>query len=163
MKKAMAVLCLGLCLGLWLGSGHSIALAGERFTDKGDGVVIDHQLGLMWAKFDNQGNITWKKALRYCKMGPPQILGKYDNWRLPTPDELAGLFDKNSRGYETACGQVVKIFPAIKLSCGWVWTSEKKSITAVVYSFQRGYRFTDRQVHNKHYRALPVRSLKAGK
>ena len=32
--------------------------AGERFTDNGDGTVTDHQLGVMWAKTDNQGNIN---------------------------------------------------------------------------------------------------------
>ena len=38
------------------------ALAGDRFTDNGDETVTDHQLGLMWAKTDNQGDINWKEA-----------------------------------------------------------------------------------------------------
>ena len=143
----------------------SPAYAGERFTDNGDGTVTDHQLGLMWAKYDNQGDIDWRGAERYCRWGPPQIMGKYDNWRLPTNQEVASLYvrDKNYKGYETLCGQKVKMTPEIELSCGWVWTSEVKSITARVYNFQRGYHYMELKRHWKAYRALPVRDLQEGK
>jgi len=143
----------------------SPAFAGERFTDNGDGTVTDHQLGVMWAKYDNQGDIDWRGAERYCRWGPPQIMGKYDNWRLPTMQELQSLFvrDKKYKGYETACGQKVKMVPEIQLSCGWVWTSEVKSITARVYNFQRGYHYMELKRHWKAYRALPVRDLQEGK
>jgi hypothetical protein len=136
------------------------SLAQDRFTDNGDGTVTDNQTGLMWAKTDTQGDVTWKDAERYCKVGPPQIIGKYDDWRMPTIEELETIYHKEGEGYETDCGQVVKVFPAIQLSCGWVWSSEQKSITARVFNFHRGYIYTDRRVHMKHYRALPVRSMK---
>ncbi|RLA99728.1 MAG: hypothetical protein DRG83_12595 [Deltaproteobacteria bacterium] len=150
---------LGACLLL------QVARAGERFTDNGDGTVTDHQLGVMWAKYDNQGDIDWKGAERYCKLGPPQLLGKYDNWRMPTLAELKSLYvpDKNYKGYETDCGQWVKVVPEIRLSCGWVWSGEKRSITARVFNFRRGYDYTDRMVHKRHYRALPVRDLETKK
>ena len=143
----------------------SLASAGERFTDNGDGTVTDHQLGVMWAKFDNQGDIDWRGAERWCRWGPPQIMGKYDNWRLPTMEELKSLFlrDKKYKGYESACGQKVKMVPEIQLSCGWVWTSEVKSITARVFNFQRGYHYMELKRHWKAYRALPVRDLQEGK
>jgi len=38
------------------------AAAGERFTDNGDGTVSDHELGLMWSKTDNNGDINWIQA-----------------------------------------------------------------------------------------------------
>ena len=140
------------------------ARAGDRFTDNGDGTVTDHQLKLMWARHDNQGDITWKEAERYCKMGPAQVMGKYENWRMPTLAELESLYvrDKSVAGYETDCGQKVRIVPIIRLSCGWVWTGEKRSITAKVFNFHRGYSYTDRRVHRKAYRALPVRNLPPG-
>ena len=52
----------------------------------------------------------------------------YDDWRLPSMAEFKSLYvtDPNYKGYETECGQVVKIVTEIKLTCGWVWTLEKK-------------------------------------
>jgi len=137
--------------------------ADDRFTDNGDGTVSDHQLGVMWAKTDNQGNINWKQANLWIKYTFPDTLEKkYGNWRLPTLAELESLYikEKKVKGYETDCGQRVKIVPVIKLSCGWVWTSETSAIQAFIFNFNRGYHYSDRMVHNKSYRALPVRDLK---
>ena len=145
--------------------GFALSSAGERFTDNGDGTVTDHLLGVMWAKYDNQGDIDWRGAERYCKWTFPGIVGKYDNWRLPTMEELRSLYvtDESYEGYETDCGQKIKVVPEIRLSCRWVWTMEKKSITARIYNFQRGYHYTDLMRHHRHYRALPVRTLQEDK
>ena len=158
MRKTLQVFTAALTLAILIWTLPS--LAQDRFTDNRDGTVTDNQTGLMWAKTDNQGDVTWKNAERYCKIGPPQIIGKYDDWRMPTIAELETLYHKEGEGYETDCGQVVKVLPAIQLSCGWVWSSEQKSITARVFNFHRGYIYTDRRVHMKHYRALPVRNVK---
>ncbi len=88
------------------------AAAGERFTDNGDGTISDHELGLMWSKTDNNGDINWIQAEKWVKYTFPLTLEKnYDNWRLPTLKELQSLVvkDKNYGGYETDCGQWVKI------------------------------------------------------
>jgi hypothetical protein len=148
-------------------------LAGERFTDNGDGTVTDHKLGLMWAKTDNQGNIDWKQAQLWVKYTFPDTLEKnYDNWRLPTLKELQSLVvkEKTYRGYETDCGQWVKIVPEIKLSCGWVWTSDEIVVsrdlkgnivapTVRIFNFDNVYHYSVRKVQNRAYRALPVREI----
>jgi len=137
-------------------------MAGERFTDNGDETVTDRQLGVMWSKTDNQGDINWKQADLWVKYTFPYTLeAKYDNWRLPTLAELQSLYlkDKKSKGYETDCGQRVKTVPEIKLSCGWVWTSETSAIQAYIFNFNRGYHYSDRMVHKRDYRVLPVRDL----
>ncbi|MEA1947114.1 MAG: DUF1566 domain-containing protein [Thermodesulfobacteriota bacterium] len=142
---------------------HAWAIADDRFTDNGDGTVTDHQLGLMWAKTDNQGDINWNQAKLWVRYTfPDTIQTAYDDWRLPTLSELQSLYvsDNKYKGYETDCGQRVKIVPDIKLSCGWVWTSETSAIQAYIFNFNRGYHYSDRMVHNKAYRALPVRNLK---
>ena len=151
----------GIILAICLLSGTSIGLAGERFTDNGDGTITDHQERLMWAKYDNQGDINWHEASLYCRTGPNQVLGKYHNWRMPTIKELETLFlsSDSEPSYEADCGQRLKVVPHIKLSCGWIWSGEVRSITARVYNFHRGYSYTDRKVHKRHYRALPVRTL----
>ncbi|MDM8536874.1 DUF1566 domain-containing protein [Desulfobacterales bacterium HSG17] len=138
-------------------------LGGERFADNGDGTITDHKLGLMWSKTDNQGNINWRQAEKWVKFTfPYTISAKFDDWRLPTLEELSSLYmaDNNYQGYETDCGQNVKIVPEIELSCGWVWTSETRSITARLYNFNRGFHYTDRMVKTRGYRVLPVRTLK---
>jgi hypothetical protein len=162
-KKVVVILgILATCLLFNLTLAH----AGERFTDNGDGTVTDHLLGVMWGKTDNQGDIDWKSAQRWVKYTLPDglPLEKRDNWRLPTIKELQSLYvdDKKYKGYETDCGQRVKIVPEIRLSCGWVWSSERKNVTARVFNFQKGYDYTDRLVHNRAYRALPVRNFKLG-
>ncbi len=139
------------------------ALSGERFTDNGDGTVTDHQSGLMWSQTDNQGDINWKQAGKWVAYTFPYTLEtQYDDWRLPTLGELKSLYvkDETYLGVDTDCGQRVKIVPQIELSCGWVWTSEKMTVSAKVFNFHRGYHYTDRMVHKRAYRALPVRSLK---
>jgi hypothetical protein len=115
-------------------------MAGDRFTDNGDGTITDHKLGLMWSKTDNQGDINWIQAEKWVQYTFPDTLEKkYDNWRLPTLAELQSILveNKNAKGYEAECGQWVKTVPEIELSCGWVWTSETDPIapTARIFNF----------------------------
>ena len=139
------------------------AAAEDRFTDNGDGTVTDHQLNVMWAQTDNQGDISWKQAERWVRFTFPQTIQvSYDDWRLPTLEELQSLHvkDRTYAGYETDCGQFVRMHPAIRLTCGWVWTADTPSpVTAAAFNFHRGYRYTDRMAHYRAYRALAVRSI----
>jgi hypothetical protein len=138
------------------------ALAEERFTDNGDGTVTDHMMGLMWAKTDNQGDISWKEARQWVHYTFPYTIEKrYDNWRMPTLNELKSLYveKRDYQGYDTNCGQWVKIVPEIRISCGWLWSADTSAIQAYIFNFQRGYHYTDRMVHDRSYRVLPVRDL----
>ena len=138
--------------------------ASDRFTDNGDGTVTDHEFGLMWSKTDNNGDINWIQAEKWVKFTFPLTLEKnYDNWRLPTLKELQSLWvkDTKAKGYETDCGQWVKVTPLIRLSCGWVWTSEvnPQAPSARIFNFDNVYHYTVRKSQNRGYRALPVRDL----
>jgi Protein of unknown function (DUF1566) len=138
--------------------------AGERFTDNGDGTVTDHELGLMWSKTDNNGDINWNQAEKWVKYTFPLTIEKdYDNWRLPALKELQSLVmkDKKYKGYETDCGQWVKLTPQIQLSCGWIWTSEvsAQAPSARIFNFDSVYHYTVRKVQQRGYRALPVRDV----
>lgn len=140
----------------------SPTLSEDRFTDNGDGTVTDHRLRIMWAATDNQGNINWHDARRWIRFTfPYTIAARYTGWRMPTLDELKSLYQraKTYDGYETDCGQRVKISPEIQLSCGWVWSGDEETVTAAVFNFTRGIHYTDRKVHYRAYRALAVRDL----
>lgn len=148
-----------LLVSIWV---PACCLAQDRFVDNGDGTVTDRQLNLMWAVNDNQGDINWHQAQKWVRFTLPYTLPKvYDNWRLPTLAELQSLVDKSS-AYETDCGQRAHIVPLIRLSCGWVWTSEVDAIapTARVFNFDNVYHYTVRKAHQRGYRALGVRDLK---
>jgi hypothetical protein len=54
------------------------------------GYWIDPLTGLMWSGKDNGEDVTWHKAMKYCRgLG----LAGYSDWRLPTIDELQGIYD----------------------------------------------------------------------
>ena len=155
----------GIVAGFLIGLAMLISpvAAEDRFTDNGDGTVTDRQLNVMWAQTDNQGDINWKQADRWVRFTLPQtIQASYEDWRLPTLEELQSLHVKNRTyaGYETECGQIVRMHPAIRLTCGWVWAADTPSaVTAAAFNFHRGYPYTDRMVHYRAYRALAVRSI----
>lgn len=140
------------------------SFADDRFSDNGDGTVTDHQLNLMWSKSDNQGDINWEDAGKWVKFNLFYLLpdAKYDDWRLPTVRELRTLFidNKELEGKLTDCGMRVKIVPQINLSCGWVWSSEAKDISANVFTYRLGYHFSDLKMHQKAHRVLAVRNIK---
>ena len=164
MRSKIAVTLSIIMTGIFV--SFAMASAVDRFTDNEDGTVTDHLLEVMWSKEDNHGDIDWKQADQWVKYTFPFRLApeKRDDWRLPTIEELKSLYveDESYQGYETNCGHWVKIVPEIKLTCGWLWTSEKKSITARIFNFKRGFHYTDRMVHKRGYRVLPVRSLRSG-
>lgn len=54
------------------------------------GYWVDPSTGLMWAAKDNGKDVSWKKAMKYC--GDLRLAG-YSDWRLPTIDELEGIYD----------------------------------------------------------------------
>jgi len=136
--------------------------AGQRFTDNKDGTISDHQLGLMWAATDNLGDISWHQAEKWIRFTFPLSLPvQYENWRLPTLNELKSLYinDKSYRGYEANCGQQLENIPEIRLSCGFIWSGDRQGISAKVFNFSRGTFYSDRLVHKRGYRALAVRDL----
>lgn len=134
----------------------------ERFTDNDDGTITDHHLNLMWARTDNFGDINWHQAEKWIRFTFPYTLPVFfENWRLPTLEELKSLYvrDDTYTGYEAECGQPLKVTREIHLTCGFIWSSDRESITAQVFNFKRGITYSDRLVHKRGYRALAVRDL----
>jgi hypothetical protein len=54
---------------------------------------VDPSIGLMWAGRDNGKDLSWKKAVKYCR---DLRLAGYSDWRLGSLGELEGIYDKNA-------------------------------------------------------------------
>jgi hypothetical protein len=46
----------------------------------------------MWTAKDNSKDVSWKKAMKYCRN---LRLAGYSDWRLATLAELEGIYDKS--------------------------------------------------------------------
>ena len=124
-----------------------------RFTAYDDGTVLYTRTGLMWAAKDNGNNINWVSAKSYCENYRG---GGYTDWRMPTQDELAGLYDAG-KTYTSDCGDNVHLTELIRLSCYWTWASETRGSEAAYFNFSDGNRLWLPQSIVIYYRALPVR------
>jgi len=122
-----------------------------RFTAYDDGTVLDTRSELMWAAKDNGGNIDWANAKSYCENYRG---GGYTDWRMPTLDELAGLYDANKKNRH-GC----QVTALIDIS-GNSWTSETRGSEAAYLYFIGGWRYWNLQSDGFNYRGLPVRSNK---
>src|SRR4029077_9959319 len=53
---------------------------------------IDPSTGLMWSGKDNGKDVSWNKAMKYCR---DLRLAGYSDWRLATIEELQDIYDAN--------------------------------------------------------------------
>lgn len=128
------------------------AMALEHLVNNGDGTVTDNKTGLMWASEDNGIPINWMNAQLYCKAYNG---GGYTDWRMPTLDELASLYEpeeNNKYGYH-----ISKLIETTASSC---WASETDGDKAARFNFTYGTVYWLRQPYSGPTRVLPVRDLK---
>ncbi|MFI3210195.1 MAG: DUF1566 domain-containing protein [Peptostreptococcaceae bacterium] len=60
------------------------------FTLNSDGTTTDNNTGLMWETVPMGGKSSWEDAINYCN---ELELGGYDDWRIPTVEELFSISD----------------------------------------------------------------------
>ena len=134
------------------------ATAGEtsrdgHFVAYDNGTVLDTRTNLMWAAKDNGSNVNWAQAKSYCENYSG---GGYMDWRMPTQDELAGLYDGSVKGHN---GWKLTTLITLTACCPWASEVRSSGTSAASVSFAEGDRFwTPKSV--ALYRALPVRSGK---
>ncbi len=118
-----------------------------RFVAYDDGTVLDTKTNLMWAARDNGMALSWPGAKSYAGNYRG---GSYADWRLPTLDELTGLFDK-AKTRKTYCAAAVDetgvaadeihATDLIHFSCTRQWTSQERSEkpgSATIFDFHSG-------------------------
>ena len=91
-----------------------------------NGVVLDAHTGLQWAAHDNGRDISWRDANAYCLNYKG---GGHADWRLPTSDELRGLYEA---GIRLEKGDMINITRYA------FWVSEDCGGEAVYYQFSFG-------------------------
>lgn len=123
-----------------------------------DGTVLDTKTTLMWAAKDNGTGINWSGAKSYCASYRG---GGYADWRMPTRDELAELYEPNQRqANEEDPSRPLHLTELIDLTSCCPWTSETRGDEAASFYFHDGKIFWLHKTFAAYYRALPVRSVK---
>ncbi len=158
----VAIIVVAILIGTFITAKY--ATAGEigkasRFIAYNNGTVLDTKTNLMWAAKDNGSDIDWAKAKSYCKNYRES---GYTDWRLPTQDELEGLYDEN-KSRPAACNRDYNNHVAtelIDITCFAPWASETRGSDAAFFNFDGGDRYWNPQSNDSFYRALPVRSAK---
>ena len=127
-----------------------------RFAPFGKDSVIDKETGLVWANRDNGWDIDWSSAKSYCESFEGD---GYKDWRLPTVDELKGLFNEGFSGYLPECFGSKKIFVTdrIRLSCCCLWASEARGPAVANFNFHDGKTYYHQKRFRDLLRVLPVR------
>lgn len=147
---------------LAMGNRPPVSKVGEasregRYIADDKGTVLDTQTNLMWAAKDNGSDINWDNAKIYCEN---YRLGGYTDWRLPTKDELADLYDGNKSYKATQKNYNLHLTELIQLSDCCPWASETRGFDAAGFNFNRGYLGWNKQSGAVNARVLPVRSAK---
>ncbi len=129
-----------------------------HFIAYDNGTVKDTKTGLTWAAKDNGKDIKWEDAKAYCENYRG---GGYDDWRMPTIEELQRLYDEN-KGYPVDCYVTevnVHLTRLIQLSCFYVWSPKIKEdgIRALLFNFRNGREFWHPPISDSNRRVLPVR------
>ena len=118
----------------------------------------DPATGLTWTNADNGSDVNWKQATAYCSN---LRLGGFSDWRLPTIDELQGIYDPSvDVPGRDPDGSVVPWHAKGNLKfSGWPWSSslDKNTRFAWYFAFKNGKRLIDRLDSSKNGRALCVR------
>jgi hypothetical protein len=117
-----------------------------------DSVYKDMETGLMWQVEDNGVDIDWAAAKDYCEQ---LNWGGYNDWRIPTQDELATLY--RLKAAETS---EYYILQKIKITTCCQWASDVKGSTVASFDFEYGNRDWRHPMSTVETRVVAVRNMK---
>jgi hypothetical protein len=94
MKWQATLLLISFCfLGVIAGAQSQTQEQGQTQQTRVSGYWVDPSTGLMWAGTDSGKDVSWHKAIKYCRN---LRLAGYRHWRLATLGELVGIYDKSA-------------------------------------------------------------------
>jgi hypothetical protein len=130
----------------------------KSYTDLGNGIIRDNVTGLEWQQATTPDKYTWQQALDYVDdLNDSNYLG-YDDWRLPSIEELSTLVAAGR--YNSAIGLV---FSAV--ASGYWSSTPRKGYTnyawimhfyhgVVANGYDKSYNFYVRAVRSGPYRSF---------
>jgi hypothetical protein len=133
---------------------EKLSPGGERYQQAATGIVREISTGLEWLAHDNGSEANWHAAERFCR--GVWRAGRSE-WRLPTIDELAGLYDPEAN---VGCGDAICHLGApIQLTSAYLWSaSPQNSDRRFYFDFRFGTRLAPRLRPDLTRRVLCVRS-----
>lgn len=114
----------------------------KRFVERGPHVVQDTVTGLFWMKKDSWQDrskyLNWHESRDYAELKNIRKTGGFEDWRLPTVDEVATLYDPNlsnvAKGGDTI--HIDPVFP--EGSFKMHWTISDTSTRRPRYDYTQG-------------------------
>lgn len=99
--------------------------------------VLDRQTGLMWQKGDSfhdlKKGLNWYDALEYVGGKNSEKYAGYNDWRLPTMNELNALWD-SSRSIKSKDGELIGL--SAEFAGGgsyYLWSGDERGLDNVWY------------------------------
>ena len=105
------------------------------FVDNGDGTITDNATGLMWEQKGFKREVDFSSAEKYVKKLNKKKFGGYNNWRMPTIEELYSLLDSNLNGDL----HINSAFEAKAFHC---WSCDKSGLPSLMATKRRGQYLT---------------------
>ncbi len=105
-----------------------------------DSIWTDRATGLMWTRKDNGSDVNEVQADAYCSK--LQLAG-YSGWRLPTMEELQGIYDPRVSAqapFDSGLTYNVHIKGNLTLT-GRIWSDLKEGDLGAAYEVQAGWLF----------------------
>ena len=111
-----------------------------------NGTVTDTKTQLMWKQASETGEYTWDAAM--AKFGKNVSFAGYDDWRMPTKEELKTLVDK------THCPTIdPTAFPNTQST--WYWSSTARDTSNAWYvNFSNGNDYWSNRYVGNHVRLV---------
>lgn len=133
---------------------YQISSAGEnRFSLQPEkNLLLDTETGLMWPLQDNGSDISWSAGKEYCESFS---LGGFSDWRMPTQEELASLYD-----LKAADSSEYYIITTIRISACCQWAIDTRKAKVASFDFEYGNRDWGYPMSTVDARVLPVRKAK---
>ncbi|MBC8178362.1 MAG: DUF1566 domain-containing protein [Deltaproteobacteria bacterium] len=138
-----------LCLSFTLAAQKEVGRDGV-YVAYANGIVKDTNTGLEW-KAGPDRNTDWNEARSWVQ----SLNLDGGGWRMPTMDELAGLYKKGAGDRNMTL--------LLKTTGWWVWSGETKgSSVARAFGFGKSDRYWFPRYDSIHKRAFAVRSRSDG-